>query len=263
MSVISGTVGAVLGSDATTEAAQTSAQATQTAAQTAAQAQRDMFTAQQALNQPYLQASGYAIPQLQSAILGGPVSYADPRYTYDINTGQYRGPNGEMVATPPQITTTYNPKASPSYQYQQQALDRSLRAQGRSSGTYSGYLQGKLAAEDYDQQIARLSGLAGLGQGNTASLTAAAANTGNALSNLSMQTGQANSLAALMSGQAQANLYSGMGQASANAAAMGLQLYNYGQSAGWWGGGSAAASGAAADTAGSGLAAEYGAYAAA
>ena len=233
MSLISGTIGAIMGSDSTESAAQTSAQAQETAAQTAADAQYKTFAGQEALNQPYMDASQEAIGQLQSAILGGPQNYQAPGYSYDIQTGKWNGPDG-TVNSPPQLSTTYDLKTSPEFQadqqYTQEALHKSLLAMGRGNSSYGAYLSGQLASEgaqrDMQTQISNLSGLAGIGGASTSALTSAAGNVGNNVSNIATNVGNSNSLAALMSGQAQSSLYSGMGASSGAAASTALKVYD-------------------------------------
>ena len=226
MSLISGITSAVMSSNATTSAAETSAAATTTAADTASQELYDTFTAEEALNQDYLDTSRPALAKLQSAILGGSASYQNAGYSFDMKSGMWKGPDGKLTSTPARTTTTYTPTSTPKYKYEQDALKSSLQAQGRNKSSYAGYLSGQLAANDYQTQISNLSGLAGVGKDSTSSLTSAASGTGTSLANIATSTGSSNSLSALLTGQAKSSLYSGVSSAATSSASTALKAYD-------------------------------------
>lgn len=275
MSIVSGSLGAVMGANATEDAANTSAAATKDAAAMQTRLQREMFYRQLADYEPYKQLGLAALPMYQSAILGGPVKYNDPNYklmsgddiaAYNKNlsaewvngeygkigqnaflgayaqqaaggkaprlsaTGTYyRGPNGEITQTPPQLTAEYNYKESPTLAPQISAYNRALASRGLSGSGQASKGYGDLAAGDYYKQLSLLGGLVDVGRGVATSTAGAAQNMGNSLSSIYGNVGAANSNAALLAGQARAGLYSGLGAQSGNAisnAYNGYKLYN-------------------------------------
>jgi len=271
MSIVSGSLGAVMGSKATRQAANTSAQAQRDAANTAAATIEEQSARAESLNQPFYEAGIPALAQLQSGIMGGPISYRDPQYrmlTSDditafndnvaggfgsnmrlsglLSTSQkdgmldktgryYVGPNGEIVTTPPERSTTFEYKQSPLAKFQGVSLMRGLGARGLAGGGIAPYAQAKLAAEDYDKQLGRLAGLVDVGRGAGTSLTNLATNSGNQVSGIQNQLGLGLANSALLSGQARASLYSGLGAQSGNAISNAYNGYKLGQNAGWWG----------------------------
>lgn len=217
MSVISGSMGAVMGSEATEEAASQSA----SAQNNATAAQERIYQQQRADFEPYRQVGLGAIPMLQDAVTG-----------------------------------TWRPNESPAAKYQLEkgntALMRALGARGQAGGGGAAIkladLSKNVAASDYQDQYNRLLDLVKIGTGASSATGAAAQTLSNAYGVGAANLGNIYNQA----GANRASLYSGMGNASANTFGTGLRAYQYGQQAGWWGGGSgAAASGAGSSAAGS------------
>lgn len=206
MSVISGSLGAVMGADAQDEAAKTAANA-QLA--TSSQ-QKQIYDQMRADFEPYRQVGLGAIPALQNAVLGNWEPNQSPAAKYQLRQGNL-------------------------------ALMRGLGARGLAGSGLAPYKLGELssqvAASDYQNQYNRLLDLVKIGTG-------ASAATGGAAQGLSSAYGQAGTnLANIYSqmGANKASLYSGMGAASANTFGSGMKLYDYGKGAGWWGGSGAGA----------------------
>ena len=147
---------------------------------------RDMYNTGRSDQRPFITPSLSALPMYQSAILGGPVSYADPNYQkltsfdpgYVAGKDQYRAPDGSIVDSAPMLSAEYQPQESPGYQWQlqqgQKQMDRTLRSLGRSNSTYGMQQQGNfvqnLNASEYDKGINRLANLAGFGQGTNSNV---------------------------------------------------------------------------------------------
>lgn len=200
MSVISGSLGAVMGSDAQTEAAQTAANAQNSATAM----QYKMYQEDVARQKPFYDVGVGAIQNYLKMLNGG-----------------------------------YNMKESPSAQYEMEqgtkTLNRQLAARGLLGGPTAAKrlseLSSSVAAKDYNDQYSRLLDALKLGTGASASMGASS----NAYSG---QLGQAASNLgniAMNSGAARASLYSGMGGASGSALGAGLRGYQMGKDLGWWG----------------------------
>jgi hypothetical protein len=81
MSIVSGSLGAVMGADATTDAANTMSQASRDAAQMAVASQDRQYDTSRKDFSPFLEPSSRAMATLQSAIYGGAQEYDNPDYT--------------------------------------------------------------------------------------------------------------------------------------------------------------------------------------
>lgn len=227
MSLISGTVGAVLGSDATESAANTAAAATKDAATISAEAQQKALEFQkqayeetQKRWEPYRAFGERGLSAMDKLLYGG-----------------------------------YDMRESPSAQYAltqgTRALSRQLAARGNLGGGTAaqrlGELSSGIAASDYNTRYNQLLNAIQTGTGAVAGTGAAGTTLGGQMqagaSNLgNIATGAGNTLAdiAMIKGQQTASLYSGLGGASANtasAALKGYDLYNKYNAAGSAGGG--------------------------
>lgn len=167
MSVVSGTVGAVLGSDATESAAETTAQAQSDATSQQIALQREMYNQYREDFAPYQQAGYYGLAQLY----GQDTTYTDPisgeeRTVQGANQPfQFtRNPYTGETLRPPSYDETVtdqlgNYEQSAGYQAQntlnQQALQRQLNARGLNYGatgaSAGAELSQKLTASDYDK----------------------------------------------------------------------------------------------------------------
>ena len=202
-------------SDAVKAAARMSAES----AQQATQLQREMWQAQQAQQQPWLQAGQTALNALTPLAtnyqkFGMDQFQQDPGYAFRLSEGQ-------------------------------KALDRQAAARG---GLISG---GALkAAQRYGQdmgsqeyqnafnryqtertaQLTPLQSLAGVGQSSVNQLGQMAQNYGTAAGNIGMMGGANQANAALMQGNIGASQYGTLGRGV-------NQLYDYGNKQNWWGGG--------------------------
>ena len=134
---------------------------------------RDMYQTGRRDQLPFMTPSLSALPMYQSAILGGPVEYADPRYQaltafdpgYVQGQTRYRAPDGSIVDKAPTMTANYSTEGDPGFQWRNRQLDRSLRALGRSNSTYGMQARADFAGNEYDRSVNRLATLAGFGQG--------------------------------------------------------------------------------------------------
>lgn len=279
MSVISGSMGAVMGSDATESAARAGA----SAQDRATEAQERVYQQQRSDFEPYRQIGLAALSSLGAAAMGGNYEMPDPRYEqlsssevdrlnnrtrysaeayfapdanikYALGQKWYRGPNGDIVsaANIPKVTSTFQPGQSPAAKYQLEqgniALGRALGARGLAGGGGAALkladLSKSVAASDWENQYNRLLDLVKVGTGASAATGGAAANLSNAYGVGAQNLGNLYNQA----GQAKAGLYSGMGSASANTFGTGLRAYDYGKTQGWWGGGAASGIGGTAAT---------------
>lgn len=205
MSVISGSLGAVMGSNAQTDAARSASDA-QNYATTV---QQQIYNQEVERNKPFYDVGTGAIPQYLKMLYGG-----------------------------------YDMKESPAAQYELQqgskTLNRQLAARGLlGSGNAAqrlAELSSGIAAKDYSDQYSRLVDALKLGTGASSSMGAASQTYSGAVGQGASNLGNL----ALQSGAARASLYSGLGGASGSALGTGLKLYDYGSKAGWWGGGSGA-----------------------
>lgn len=167
MSIVSGTIGAVMGSEATTEAANTTANAQRDATAQQIELQKEMYDQYRKDFAPYQQAGYYGIGQLY----GQTTTYTDPvtgeqrtvqgaGYPFSFTTDPY---TGEILKPPSYDNTVTNElgnyKQSEGYQAQnslaQQALQRQLNARGLNYGatgaSAAAELSQKLTASDYDK----------------------------------------------------------------------------------------------------------------
>lgn len=191
MSIVSGSLGAVMGADATESAAETSAAATRDAAQVA----KDIYKETSTNLKPYLDYGTSYLTDMKKMLSGG----------YDMN----ESPSAQYALS--QGTKTLN----------RQLAARGLSGSGQAS-TALGDLANSTAASDYQTrynmlQNALQTGVAAATQtGNAgAQLSSNAANTANTLSNIYSNRG--NQLS---------SLYGGLGGAAASTAGSALKAYD-------------------------------------
>jgi len=229
--------------------------AQENAAETAAQSQRDATASQERIYaqmrgdfEPYRDIGLSALPYLQSAVFGGPVSARDTTYSklsdYDttrygkaLNKTWYRAPDGSLVeeSAVPMQDYTYNPTESPAASYQLRqgntALMRSLGARGQAGGGGAtmklAELASGVAASDWQNQYNRLLDLVKTGTGASSSTGAA----GNQLSSAYGQAGTNLGNIYQNLGQQRASLYSGIGQSNGQIAGA-LINQNWGSNSG-------------------------------
>jgi hypothetical protein len=199
MSIISGTIAALAGANATRSAANTAADATRSAADTSATVQREAMAQSERLNQPFYDVGKAAIPEYQKMVSGGYDMKESPAAQYELTKGT-------------------------------RAMNRALASRGLSgSGNAVNRLtelNQSVAAKDWQNQYSRILDALKLGTGASASMGAASTSGANALSNSAMQTGSNLGNIAMQQGANQASLYSGMGGLTSNAAATGLKGYD-------------------------------------
>ena len=273
MSVISGTIGAIMGSNAAEDAANTAAAAQQeaTAAQVA-EARRQYDINRQDFS-PYM-AAGY---QGLAGLTGQTQYYTDPTTgqittyqgqavdrTVDPFTGQQMAlPSyAEMVSS--QLSDYSNdPSVTAQKALAQKELARQQAARGLSSSATSANAAAELGMkydvsgyDRYQQQlqnsyanalsefgtkyginsdkIADLQNLTKIGQGAAGSISASGANTTSAINQALQAQGSQSAASALQAGATQASLYSGLGNLVPSA----LSAANSAQNLGWFGSGS-------------------------
>ncbi len=191
MSIVSGTVGAIMGSQATTSAAETSADVQREAT---AQ-QKAIYEAEVERMKPFYEAGKAELPAFQKMLTGG-----------------------------------YDMKESPAAQWELEkgtkAMNRALASRGLSGGGVAvnrlTELNKSIAASDWNAQYSRILDALKLGTGASGSMGPAGIAFGN-------QTQQgATNLANIFTqaGENKASLYSGLGGASANTAATAINAYN-------------------------------------
>lgn len=211
MSVISGSMSAVMGSGAEEDASKRA----QESAIMAMFQQQQNYNEEKALRKPYLDIGAAAAPLYTKMLTGG-----------------------------------YNMKESPAAQYELQqgtkALNRQLAARGLLRGGSAAQrlseLSSSVAANDYSQQYGRLLDAIKIGTGESASAGASS----QAMNSNWNQYAANSANNAQQSGAARASLYSGMGGASSSALGTGMKLYNFGKDNGWWGGAATGIGGTAA-----------------
>ncbi len=191
MSLVSGTLGAIMGSQATTSAAETSADVQREAT---AQ-QKAIYEAEVERMKPFYEAGKAELPTFQKMLTGG-----------------------------------YDMKESPAAQWELEkgtkAMNRVLASRGLSGGGVAvnrlTELNKIIAASDWNAQYNRILDALKLGTGASGSMGKAGTDFGQ-----QTQTGATN-LANIFTqqGQNQASLYSGLGGASANTAATAINAYN-------------------------------------
>lgn len=187
-------VGGVLSSGAQKSAAKTAANATTEANTAAVEEQRRQFEAVQELLKPYASAGTGALTAQQNLI----------------------GLNGASA----QQSAIDAIKASPAFTSAQQLGETSiLQNASATGGLRGGNTQAALAqfspqllTQLIQQQYSNLGGLTSIGQNAAAGVGNAGMQTGNTISGLLANSGQANAANALAQGQAQSNLYSTLGQ---------------------------------------------------
>ena len=226
MSLISGSMGAVMGADAQTESANTAANAQNNATAM----QKQIYDEEVKRNKPFYDVGVNAIPDYLKMLNGGYDMKESPSAQYSLTQG----------------TKTLN----------RQLASRGLLGSGNAAQRLSELSSG-VAANDYSQQYSRMLDALKLGTGASASMGAASSTYGNSLESGAQNLGNI----AMNSGAARASLYSGMGGASGSALGTGLNIYNSGVKNGWWGSG-AGSVGASEAVGGSGAATadEWSAY---
>jgi len=245
MSIVSGTMGAVMGANAQKD----SAQQGKDAANANLLEQRRVYDQQRADFDPYLQAGYRGLGQAENFdLMQGVGPAVDYNKEYTDKLGNYKQSEG---------FTAQNALG-------QQALQRQLNARGLNYGatgaSTGAELEQKLTANDFDKyrtdlsdrykalqgeyalrrdvnqnQYTKLMDMVKVGQGAAGSVGQAGSQYGTQAANAFQNLGQANN------GQ---SAWSGMGAASANTAGAGLKGYQAGKDMGWWGGGAGAAGGA-------------------
>ena len=191
---------------------------------------RDMYSTGRQDQMPFITPSLSALPMYQSAILGGPVEYSDPRYqritsfdpdyaaamssVYGDRPAQsgsvfanlrnpsaqgtrptlqlYRAPDGSYTDKPPQMTAQFNLQEDPGFQWRNKQLDRSLRSLGRNNSTYGMQAKADFAGNEYDRGVNRLATLAGFGSGTNSNVAASGNNAAGQIARVN--TNAANSL---------------------------------------------------------------------
>lgn len=203
-------VGGLIASDASRSASNTAADAAANASKEANDTQRYIYDKNVELNMPFYEGGLAALPMLQSAVTGQPVDGV----SYDY---------------------TQSPVAKYALQTGSRELMRGLGARGLAG---SGLAPAKLSeltsqiyANDYDKQIARLSGLVDMARGTSSTLSQLGQNYGNTAANISINAGENTANAALAGGRNQASLYSGMGQIPMNLATL-YTMGGYGNTGG-------------------------------
>lgn len=223
--------------------------------------QRDIYNYQRNIAQPFYAGSLPAYYSLLSAVTGQPQNYADPNYmqldseqlknlnaaarkanpslqsdVYDINKQWYRGPNGEITSTPPQMTApVWSPTETPAFKWQQSQqekyLGRNLRTLGRQNSTYGMDALAKagqnLYASEYDKQLGRLADLTNISRGGASTLANAAAGYGSGAGGNLITMGNNAANATLAGGMLKQNsLYNNM-NTMGSMGNLGLKLYDY------------------------------------
>jgi len=252
MSIVSGSLGAVMGADATTEAANTAANAARDTSAESNKLQREIYNDTKDRFAPYMAVGPGALSRMDAMNSGEGIA----------SDAQYQKYLAELngMADPTKYLTDANAiYDNPIYKFQRDEanknLSRSLRSLGRENSTYGmnaiGKQNNQLAADSMNQLIgldnskfSRLSGLAGTryasladqynrlrdlaGSGQAAAgLTSnAASNYGSNVSSTLANMGNTIGNSALLSGQAKSGLLSGIGGASAGAANVGLKAYD-------------------------------------
>lgn len=235
MSIISGIIGAITGSDAQESAANSAANATQAASKTNADA--------------IMYATDRSIAAQEKANAQQQANFEK----LQAQEAPYRGV-GEAAVKPftDLLTKPYDIEASPSAKYAMEMgtrqINNALQSRGLEGNAVQrlGELGAGVAANDYQTRFSNLLNALNVGTAANAGTTSATnslntnlGNSANAMGNALMTgaTGAAasNTAAAgalsnslMAGGQAQAGLYSGLGSASANTAALGLKAYQSG-----------------------------------
>jgi hypothetical protein len=210
MSIVSGTLGAVMGSNAQDNA--TEANNRNSAAALAQQKQ--MYDEQIAREKPFYDTGVKANSSLDKMVNGGYDMKESPAAQYELTQGT-KSLNRQLAA-------------------------RGLLGSGNAAERLSELSSG-VAAKDYQDQYARLLDQVKIGTGASASAGAASNTMSQNIGNASAMQQQNNTMGA----QARASLYSGMGGASAQAANVGINAYRSGLFSS--GAGSGAAAGTAGD----------------
>jgi len=199
MSVVSGTVGAIMGSNATENAAEqaASAQQSSTAAQVAL-AREQMKQAREDFA-PYKAVGDRAVGDYEKMLHGGYDMQESPAAKYQLAQGT-------------------------------KALNRSLASRGLSGSGNAAQrisdLNSSVAASDWNNQYNRLSDALKLGTGASAAMGSAANSAAGTMANAYSNQGNALSNIYQQQGQDRASLYSGLGGMTSKAAAQGMAAYN-------------------------------------
>ena len=234
MSIVSGTIAAFKGSEATENAATTAANATTSAASESAAATNEAAKLSYQAQQDYLNTA--------TKMYNTNISLLQPYYTVGTNAI----PTYEKM-----LNGGYDMEESPAAQYQltqsTKSLNRSLASRGLSgSGNAANRLtelNSSIAASDYQNQYNRIlnalqigqssaSAMAGVGSsytnaaGQSANATSSTANSSaSTLANILQNASGTLSNIYTNKGNNQASLYSGLAGQSANTAALGLKAY--------------------------------------
>lgn len=193
MSIVSGTVGAVMASNAQGKATRQNKEN----AEASLAMQERLYNEDVARNKPFYNEGVKALPQLQEMVNGNYNMQESPAAKYQLTQGT-RSLNRQLAA-------------------------RGLLGSGNAAQRLSELSTG-VAANDYDKQYSRLLDQVKIGTGASGAAGASSQTFGNQIGQNSQQVQQNNT----QGGQARASLYSGMGGASAGAANIGLNAYRSG-----------------------------------
>lgn len=273
MSVISGTIGAIMGSNATEDAANTAAAAQREATAAQVAESRRQYDINRQDFSPYM-AAGY---QGLAGLTGQTQYYTDPTTgqittyqgqavdrTVDPFTGQQMAlPSYSSMVTDQLANYSNDPQVAAQKALAQKELARQQAARGLSSSATSANAAAELGMkydvsgyDRYQQQlqnsysnalsefgtkygvnsdkISDLQNLTKIGQGAAGSISASGANTTSAINQALQAQGSQAAASALQSGATQASLYSGLGNLVPSA----LSAANSAQNLGWFGSGS-------------------------
>lgn len=270
MSVISGTIGAIMGSNAAEDAANTAAAAQREATAAQVAESRRQYDINRQDFSPYM-AAGY---QGLAGLTGQTQYYTDPT-TGKITTYQGQALDrtvdpftGQQMALPSYADMvsgklsdySNDPQVAAQKALAQKELARQQAARGLSSSATAGNAQAELGMkydttgyDRYQQQlqnsysnamsefgtkyginsdkVADLQNLTKIGQGAAGSISASGANTTSAINQALQAQGSQAAASALQSGATQSSLYSGLGNLVPSA----LSAANSAQNLGWFG----------------------------
>lgn len=270
MSVISGTIGAIMGSNATEDAANTAAAAQREATAAQVAESRRQYDINRQDFSPYM-AAGY---QGLAGLTGQTQYYTDPTTgqittyqgqaldrTVDPFTGEQMAlPSYSSMVTDQLANYSNDPQVAAQKALAQKELARQQAARGLSSSATSANAAAELGMkydvsgyDRYQQQlqnsysnalsefgtkygvnsdkISDLQNLTKIGQGAAGSISASGANTTSAINQALQAQGSQAAASALQSGATQSSLYSGLGNLVPSA----LSAANSAQNLGWFG----------------------------
>jgi hypothetical protein len=150
---------------------------------------QNMYGTSQQYQSPFAAVGYDALPYLQSAILGKPAD------TYKVDPM-----TGIPTATGQQVSFAGSPMSFTGMQQQKQ-YNRALASRGLLGSGQAATGSADIAAQDAEQQIARLMSLLGIGQGASNNLSNMATNYGSQVANIN--SNQANQLGSLYGQQGQ------------------------------------------------------------